>query len=90
MGAAEVVITKLVAAVLAVTAYVRAIVVLHVTPNRVPRDESSWVRISLFAVTAVVFTVTAVAAAEITTAPAAATPQSAGVAVPSAQLLAVP
>ena len=53
-------------------------VVLQVTVRRVPSDVSGWISISLFAVTAVVFTTTEVVAAAITKAPAAAEPQTAG------------
>lgn len=62
--------------------------VLHVTPKRVPRDESGVISISELAVTFVVFTVTLVAAAAITIAPAGAAAQTAGEAA-EAQFVAV-
>src|SRR5215472_11345623 len=78
-GAAPVVITKLVAAVRAET-HSRLIVVLQVTPSLVPSESSFCSKMMLFAVTAVVFTVTVVAPAAITTLPAAAEPHTAGAA----------
>jgi len=54
--------------------------VLHVTPSFVPKDESSVSKIWLLAVTADVFTTTDVAEAPITKEPAAAEPQTAGLA----------
>jgi hypothetical protein len=74
VGAVLDVITKEVPVVLAVIVYVLPVVVLHVTPRRDPMLESSAMTISLFAVTAVVLTVTVVAAAAIVTAPAGAAP----------------
>jgi hypothetical protein len=56
----------------------RPSVVLQVTLSFVPSDESSMMRIWLLAVTAVVFTVTVVAAAAITTDPAGAELHTAG------------
>src|SRR5258708_26467094 len=53
---------------------------LQVTPNLVPMAELKTGSISLFAVTAVVFTTTVVTPAATTTAPAAAAPQTAGLA----------
>jgi len=53
-------------------------VVLQVTPNLVPRLESNVNRIWLFAVTAVVFTTSVVAAAAIATEPDAYEEQTAG------------
>jgi hypothetical protein len=67
VGAALAVITKLVPAVLVVP-----VVVLQVTDNLVPRLESSCTKIWEFTVTAVVLTVTVVAAAAIVTLPAGA------------------
>ena len=71
---------KLVAAVRAVTVYVRPVFALQVTPRCAPREESSITKIWLLAVTAVVFTVSVVAPVLIATEPAGDEPQTAGVA----------
>ena len=87
-GVALAVITKLTPAVRVVPMYVRPRVELQVTPNRVPSEESSNTIISLFAVTAVVFTVIVVAGLAMATAPADAEAHTAGEA-DDAQLLEV-
>ncbi|MDP2815295.1 MAG: hypothetical protein Q8O19_01285 [Rectinemataceae bacterium] len=71
-------IVKLVPAVLAVTPYRAGIVVLHVTDNFAPSEESYIRNICELAVTAVVFTTTVVADAATTTDPAEADVQTAG------------
>lgn len=78
VNGAEEVIVKLVAFTRADTPNKAGSVALHVTPSLVPKDESKVRMIWLSFETAVVFTVTVVAEAATTTAPADKAEQTAG------------